>query len=103
MGRSLEPSYAAGTLPERDLVAELDAAFEHDRCMRESGHDTTYRWFWSDAKGAARPSNRCADMLTVDLNSLLYRYEVDLAFLQSELDATRRALAAPQPISARTW
>jgi alpha,alpha-trehalase len=103
MGRSLEPSYAAGTLPERNLVAELDAAFEHDRCMRESGHDTTYRWFWSDAKGAARPSNRCADMLTVDLNSLLYRYEVDLAFLQSELDAKRHAPAAPQPISARTW
>lgn len=104
IGRSLAPSYAAGTLGERDLVAELDTAFEHDRCMRESGHDTTYRWFWADAGGEALPSNRCADMLTVDLNSLLYRYEVDLAFLQSELDATRRPPpVAPRAISARTW
>ena len=63
IGRSLAPSYAAGTLGERNLAAELDLAFEHDRCMRESGHDTTYRWFW--AEGGSQPSNRCADMLTV--------------------------------------
>jgi alpha,alpha-trehalase len=104
VGRSLAPSYAAGTLGERDLVAELDAAFEHDRCMRESGHDTTYRWYWGDGGRDARPSNRCADMLTVDLNSLLYRYEVDVAYLQSELDATRRPPAeGQQALTARTW
>jgi len=103
VGRSLAPSYAAGTLGERDLVAELDVAFEHDRCMRESGHDTTYRWFWADGGAQSLPSNRCADMLTVDLNSLLYRYEVDAAYLQSELDATQRAPAEPRPIAARTW
>jgi alpha,alpha-trehalase len=45
--------------------------FVHDRCMRESGHDTTYRW---DVDG-----NRCADFVTVDLNSLLYKVELDLA------------------------
>ena len=101
VGRSLEPSYRAGTLKERDLVAELDTAFEHDRCMRESGHDTTYRWFYGDAKSATPPSNRCADMLTVDLNSLLYRYEVDVAYLQSELDASRPAPA--RQTSARAW
>jgi alpha,alpha-trehalase len=39
--------------------------------MRESGHDTTYRW---DTDG-----NRCADFVTVDLNSLLYKVELDLA------------------------
>jgi alpha,alpha-trehalase len=51
--------------------------------MRESGHDTTYRWFWQADAGAGeeRPGNRCAEMVTVDLNSLLYRYEVDLAHL----------------------
>jgi alpha,alpha-trehalase len=87
LGRSLEQSYAQGTLRERDLVTELDTAFEHDRCMRESGHDTTYRWFWADPASPAgtRAANRCADMLTVDLNSLLYRYEVDIAYLLGEL------------------
>ena len=105
VGRSLAPSYAAGTLGERNLVAELDSAFEHDRCMRESGHDTTYRWFWGDGGDDTRPSNRCADMLTVDLNSLLYRYEVDVAYLQSELDAARGGPpgADPRAITARTW
>jgi alpha,alpha-trehalase len=36
--------------------------------MRESGHDTTYRW-----------DDRCADFVTVDLNSLLYKIERDIA------------------------
>jgi alpha,alpha-trehalase len=103
LGRSLEPSYRAGTLAKRDLVAELDTAFEHDRCMRESGHDTTYRWFWDDGPSGTRPSNRCADMLTVDLNSLLYRYEVDVAYLQAELAAAQRSPALPPPVAARPW
>lgn len=89
LGLSLEGSYRAGELPSRNLVSELDTAFTHDRCMRESGHDTTYRWFWNTAQGSAgaRAQNRCADMLTVDLNSLLYKYEVDIAFLLGELGA----------------
>ncbi|HWO11056.1 MAG TPA: trehalase family glycosidase, partial [Polyangiaceae bacterium] len=102
LGRSLEQSYRAGTLAQRDLVAELDAAFENDRCMRESGHDTTYRWFWSDGQEGTRPSNRCADMLTVDLNSLLYRYEVDVAYLQAELGSDGRS-PAPTTAAARSW
>jgi alpha,alpha-trehalase len=87
LGRSLESSYASGRLSERNLTAELDSAFRHDRCMRESGHDTTYRWFWKadDGSGEERWSNRCADMVTVDLNSLLYRYEVDIAHLLRQL------------------
>jgi alpha,alpha-trehalase len=36
--------------------------------MRESGHDTSYRL-----------EGRCADLVTVDLNSLLYKIETDLA------------------------
>jgi alpha,alpha-trehalase len=47
---------------------ELAAYFVHDRAVRESGHDTSYRL-----------EGRCADLVTVDLNSLLYRYETDLA------------------------
>lgn len=47
---------------------ELDEYFAHDRAMRESGHDTTYRF-----------DGRTVDLLTVDLNALLYRYESDIA------------------------
>jgi alpha,alpha-trehalase len=49
---------------------ELDQYFVHDRTVRESGHDTSYRI-----------EGRAADLCTVDLNSLLYRYELDLAEL----------------------
>ncbi|KAJ2475776.1 alpha,alpha-trehalase nth1 [Coemansia sp. RSA 2320] len=54
----------------RDAISEpeLDAYFVHDRAVRESGHDTTYRL-----------ERRCASLATVDLNCLLYRYEADLA------------------------
>jgi len=55
--------------------------------MRESGHEATYRWFWParPSPGGLPPVNRCSDMVSVDLNSLLYRYEVDLARLEQEL------------------
>lgn len=47
---------------------ELDEYFLHDRAVRESGHDTSYRL------------ERCAaDLCTVDLNSLLYKYEADIS------------------------
>jgi alpha,alpha-trehalase len=101
LGRSLEQSYAQGTLGERDLVTEIDTTFRHDRCMRESGHDTTYRWFWADPAGS-RAANRCADMLTVDLNSLLYRYEVDIAYLLGELARTPGARTSAGAMSAST-
>lgn len=47
---------------------ELDEYFLHDRAVRESGHDTSYRL-----------ERVCADLATIDLNSLLYKYEVDIA------------------------
>lgn len=50
-------------------IPELDGFFIHDRSIRESGHDTTYRW----------EGYRCADFVTVDLNSLLYKIEIDIA------------------------
>ena len=53
----------------RDIVdPELDAYFVHDRTLRESGHDNSYRL-----------EGRAAHLCTVDLNSLLYRYESDIA------------------------
>lgn len=47
---------------------ELDEYFLHDRAVRESGHDTSYRL-----------EKVCADLATIDLNSLLYKYETDIA------------------------
>lgn len=44
--------------------------FKHDRAVRESGHDTTHRF-----------DDRTADFVSVDLNSLLYKYETDFAEL----------------------
>jgi alpha,alpha-trehalase len=46
----------------------LDEFFKNDRAMRESGHDTTHRF-----------DDRAADFVSVDLNSLLYKYETDFA------------------------
>ena len=51
---------------------ELDQFFVNDRAMRESGHDTTYRW-------RIHGTDQCADFVTVDLNALLYKYELDIA------------------------
>ena len=60
----LEKLYTAGKIN----IPQLDEFFTHDRAMRESGHDKTYRW-----------DDRCADFVTVDLNSLLYKIETDIA------------------------
>ncbi|HEV2318307.1 MAG TPA: trehalase family glycosidase, partial [Verrucomicrobiae bacterium] len=46
----------------------LEAFFANDRAMRESGHDTTHRY-----------DDRTQDFVSVDLNSLLYKYEMDFA------------------------
>ncbi|KXJ92068.1 trehalase-domain-containing protein [Microdochium bolleyi] len=47
---------------------ELDEYFLHDRAVRESGHDTSYRL-----------ERVCANLATVDLNSLVYKYEMDIS------------------------
>jgi alpha,alpha-trehalase len=61
---SFVQSYTSGNLG----VPELDEYFIHDRAMRESGHDSSYRLV-----------GQCADLVTVDLNSLLYKTEADIA------------------------
>lgn len=55
--------------PEVDSLTP-DAFFKHDRAVRESGHDTTHRF-----------DDRTADFVSVDLNALLHRYEMDFAEL----------------------
>ncbi|KAJ4145210.1 hypothetical protein LMH87_004065 [Akanthomyces muscarius] len=47
---------------------ELDNYFMHDRAVRESGHDTSYRF-----------EGVCANLATIDLNSLLFKYETDIS------------------------
>ena len=57
-------AYNVGAIKE----PELDEYFLHDRAVRESGHDTSYRL-----------ENVAANLATIDLNALLYKYEVDIA------------------------
>ena len=47
---------------------KLDNYFVHDRSVRESGHDTSYRL-----------EGICADLNVVELNAMLYKYETDFA------------------------
>ncbi|WOC40534.1 trehalase family glycosidase [Polaribacter sp. HL-MS24] len=49
---------------------ELDAYFVHDRSVRESGHDTSYRI-----------EGNCADFNLVELNAFLFKFELDIATL----------------------
>jgi alpha,alpha-trehalase len=55
---------------------EVDDYFVHDRSVRESGHDTSYRI-----------EANCADLNLVELNALLFKYETDFAeIIESEFD-----------------
>lgn len=64
--KSFEKAYRSGKIK----VPDLNKYFVNDRAMRESGHDTSYRL-----------EDRCADLVTVDLNSLLYKVETDIEFI----------------------
>jgi alpha,alpha-trehalase len=57
-------AYDYGQINEPDL----DEYFLHDRAVRESGHDTSYRL-----------EKVCANLATIDLNSLLFKYEMDIS------------------------
>ena len=78
---------------------ELDQYFLHDRAVRESGHDTSYRL-----------EKVAAHLATVDLNSLLYKYEVDIArtiraFFGDKLKIPKEFHVAGQPEieTSSTW
>lgn len=79
------------------LEPGLDEYFQHDRGVRESGHDTSYRL-----------ENKCADLGTVDLNSLLYKYEVDIAsaievLFDDNLTIEEDFELSPWPITEETF
>lgn len=55
----------------REIInEELDDYFVHDRSVRESGHDTSYRI-----------EAICADLNPLELNCMLFKYETDFAYL----------------------
>ncbi len=66
---TFEREYLSGKI----RVPTLDKFFTNDRSMRESGHDASYRL-----------QNNCAELVTVDLNSLLYKSETDIADIISK-------------------
>lgn len=70
---------------------ELDAYFIHDRSMRESGLDTT-----------SRLVNCCASLACVDLNSILFRVESDIAWLIDNCFGGKLLLQGQQQ-SADSW
>ena len=85
--------YNSGTLKE----PELDEYFLHDRAVRESGHDTTYRF-----------EKRCANLGTVDLQALLYKYEMDIGtaireVFDDELELEESFPLAPFPPSVESY
>ncbi|KAI9574041.1 glycoside hydrolase [Boletus coccyginus] len=75
----------------------LDEYFLHDRAVRESGHDTTYRF-----------EKRCANLGTIDLQALLYKYEVDIGtaireVFDDELELDEDFPLAPFPPSVEAY
>jgi len=82
----LKPLAEAAKLSIEDFISkyqsgeiknpELDHYFVHDRTVRESGHDTSYRI-----------EGNCADLNLVELNAMLYKYETDFAeLIESEFN-----------------
>ncbi|KAG1472487.1 hypothetical protein G6F56_001509 [Rhizopus delemar] len=90
-GLSIE-DYMTAYNQQQILEPELDEYFLHDRAVRESGHDTTYRY-----------EGVCANLATIDLNALLYKYETDIAdMIQHDLEG-RLWDYAGSPQSADVW
>ncbi|TYJ57211.1 hypothetical protein B9479_002126 [Cryptococcus floricola] len=89
--------YLAGYDDGTILEPELDDYFMHDRGVRESGHDTSYRL-----------DKKCADLGTVDLNSLLYKYEFDIAsaiqvIFDDHLEMDEEFELSPWPITPEAF
>ncbi|KAH9023592.1 hypothetical protein EDB83DRAFT_1990157 [Lactarius deliciosus] len=74
-------------------IRELGKYFLHDHAVRESGHDTTYRL-----------EKRCANLGPIDLQSLLYKYELNIAtaiheVFDDELELDECCDLAPSPVT----
>ncbi|KAI1430688.1 trehalase-domain-containing protein [Xylaria sp. CBS 124048] len=78
---------------------ELEDYLQHDRSMRESGHDTSTRFH-----------GRAANLVAMDLNFCLYKYETDIAFVidtvfdgRLEMDPRFRTSTFASDPFASTW
>lgn len=71
---------------------ELDIYFMHDYAVRESGHDTSYRL-----------DNCAANLNTVDLNALLYKYEIDIAATIQTVFDDKLVMANGEIESSAEW
>ncbi|MBI4669887.1 MAG: trehalase [Elusimicrobia bacterium] len=80
--------YKAGRIKNSDL----DVFFIHDRAVRESGHDTTYRF-----------DGRTADFVSVDLNSLLFKIETDMASAIDGVFRGRLVLSDGRHLESALW
>ena len=83
-----EVQYKSGKIVDQDL----DEYFVHDRSVRESGHDTSWRL-----------EDRAANLNTVDLNSLLYKYEKDFEYLIKQFFAGEYTSASGKVYSSDFW
>jgi alpha,alpha-trehalase len=90
-------AYNAGEIEEPDLKEYL----RHLWATLETGHINSYRF-----------EGKCADLLTVDLNSLLYKYELDIAqtirvFFKDQLVVSREFSSSARKmdsvLSASVW
>lgn len=83
---------------DREIIeSDLDDYFMHDRAVRESGHDTTYRF-----------EKRCANLATIDLNALLFKYEHDIAtairdIFDDQLEMDEEFDLSPFPITREAF
>ncbi|ORX90105.1 neutral trehalase [Basidiobolus meristosporus CBS 931.73] len=74
------------------IEPELDDYFINDRAVRESGHDTTYRF-----------EKRCAYLATIDLNALLYKYEIDIGETIRNIFDDKLTLADGSVVTSDYW
>jgi alpha,alpha-trehalase len=73
-------------------VPALDRFFRNDRAMRESGNDASYRLQYD-----------CTDLVTVDLNSLLYKEETNIANIISDDFGGEVRLSNGKVEKSSTW
>ena len=101
--RPILPAYQSPLVSAVNLTIFSSQYFLHDRAVRESAHDTSYRL-----------EKVAANLATIDLNSLLYKYEIDFAqtikvhfqdFLPTPADycSTSRGMYPNQIESSAAW
>ena len=73
-------------------VPALDTFFRNDRAMRESGNDASYRLQYD-----------CIDLVTVDLNSLLYKEETNIADIIADDFGGKVELNGGRVEKSSTW